>query len=113
MKIAIVGSRKYVHLSRVAAFVESLEPATVVVSGGAKGVDSWAVYCARLRQLETVVYPPEYDLFGDRAPLIRNRKIVEQCDKLYAFWDGKSRGTAYTMKLAKKAGKLAGVFYDD
>jgi len=30
---------------------------------------------------------------------------VEECDCLIAFWDGKSRGTEFTLDYAKQLGK--------
>ena len=45
-----------------------------------------------------------------RAPIIRNRTIVDECDVLFAFWDGISTGTAYTVKYAHQKGKPIKLF---
>ena len=37
--------------------------------------------------------------------MVRNKKIWEEADEGIAFWDGKSRGTKHSFKLAEKAGK--------
>ena len=105
MKIAIVGSRGFPEPERVRAYVRSLKKDDIVISGGAKGVDSWAVEEAKVQGLETQVFPADWDLFGKSAGYRRNVDIVEAADFVVAFWDGKSKGTAHTIKLAQKAGK--------
>ena len=36
--------------------------------------------------------------------MIRNKLIIDECDCALAFWDGKSRGTKYTIDYAKLLG---------
>lgn len=104
-RVAIVGSRKFPDLERVRAYVRSLPADTVIVSGGASGVDTEAEMEADMRGIAVVVYQPLYGSDGKRAPLIRNQRIVDDCDRLVAFWDGKSTGTQHAVGLARKAGK--------
>ena len=104
-KVAIIGSRGYPQLSQVRAYVEKLPADTTVVSGGARGVDTAAEISARLRGLAVEVYAPDYAAHGGRAPLVRNRKIVNAADTVTAFWDGQSTGTAHTIRLARQLGK--------
>ena len=52
-----------------------------------------------------IEFKPDYIKYGQRAPLVRNRWIVEGADQVLAFWDGKSRGTMHTVEYAKKLGK--------
>jgi hypothetical protein len=35
---------------------------------------------------------------------MRNQQMVDQCDKVVAFWDGQSRGTKHTVDLATAKG---------
>lgn len=105
-RIAVVGSREYDNLDLVRRTVQSFEPGTVVISGGARGVDSEAERAAVEAGLETVVHRPDWDTHGKRAAFLRNQQIVEDCDEVYAFWDGKSRGTRMTIDIAYKAGKF-------
>ncbi len=105
MRIAIVGSREYPDLRHVKKYVSELPDGTVVISGGAVGVDRTAVYFARQRGFETVVHLPDWNTHGRSAGIIRNQKIVDDCDELVAFWDGVSNGTADSIKRARKAGK--------
>lgn len=108
MRIAIVGSRKYPDLSVVRDFVNTLPEDTVVISGGAKGVDTVAERAALKRGLETRVHTPLVSdtlRYGFRTSAFnRNQKIVDDCDQLFAFWDGYSRGTLDTLKKAYRAG---------
>ena len=105
-RVAIVGSRTGIKQQQVVDFVNSLPEGTIVVSGGARGVDKWAEEAARVRGLEVDIYPADWNRLGKKAGMIRNRDIVKNADEVVAFWDGKSRGTKNTMELAEQAGKL-------
>lgn len=52
------------------------------------------------------VYKPDWARYGRAAGAIRNKQIVDACDKLIAFWDGKSKGTKISIDMAEKQGKL-------
>ena len=102
MKLAIIGSRDCPPID-IAAHLKYI-PDTIV-SGGARGVDTYAREFAQSHNLNMLEYLPDYDKYGRRAPLVRNKLIVENCDCVLAFWDGKSRGTKYTLDYATKLGK--------
>ncbi len=108
MKVAIVGSRKYPDKAGVVEFVNSLPKDTIIVSGGAKGVDSWAEHAARMRGMERQIYKPlqsEIIKYGfPVAAFNRNQTIVDNADEVVAFWNGLSRGTLDTIKKAYIAG---------
>lgn len=110
MKIAIVGSRKYPMLQHVKTFVRSLPRGSVVVSGGARGVDLVAEREAVRQGLGTDIYLPDWETYGKKAAFRRNAFIVDACDELVAFWDGTSRGTMHTVRLALNAGKAVTVY---
>lgn len=112
MKIGIVGSRDFPCLDLVVAYVKSLPSDTVVVSGGARGVDGAAANAARDAGLVVVEYLPDWSK-GRQAGLERNTLIVEQSDRVVAFWDGKSRGTLDTIRKANRAGKPGDVILAD
>jgi predicted Rossmann fold nucleotide-binding protein DprA/Smf involved in DNA uptake len=102
MRVAIVGSRsiKNIDIDRYIDFTPEL-----IVSGGARGVDSIAEAWAKAKGIKTLIFHPDYAMFGKAAPLKRNVKIVANADMVLAFWDGKSKGTKYTVELARRAGK--------
>ena len=110
VKVAIVGSRTFNSYDEVVAvmstFISSNDvTVTEIVSGGAKGADTYAMDFARRHGLKLIVFFPDYKKYDKQAPLIRNKLIVEECDCLLAFWDGQSRGTKFTLDYAIEKGK--------
>lgn len=101
MKIAIIGSRNIKNIN----LKEYITNADEIVSGGARGVDALAAEYAKQNGIKLTEFLPEYNKYGKGAPLIRNKQIVNYSDKIIAFWDGKSRGTAYTINYAKSINK--------
>ena len=102
MKLAIIGSRTCPPID-IAAHLKYI-PDTIV-SGGAIGADTYAKEFAIKHNLKLIEFLPDYEKYGRKAPLVRNKLIVEECDCLIAFWDGKSRGTKFTLDYAKELGK--------
>jgi hypothetical protein len=90
--------------------VESLPTETIVVSGGAKGVDQWAEEAARLHGLEVVVFRADWKRLGSKAGPLRNKEIVDSVSEVIDFWDMASRGTLNTVVLAVEAGRAVTIF---
>lgn len=101
MRLAIVGSRDCppIDIASHLPFVP-----TAIISGGAVGADTYAREYAIKNKIPLVEYLPEYGRYGRRAPIMRDIKIVENCDFLLAFWNGISRGTKFTINYAKRKG---------
>lgn len=93
------------RMREILAVLRGYGPGTIVVSGGAPGIDSLGADCGRALALAVHEYPADWKTLGKRAGFVRNQTIVDNCDELHAWWDGKSRGTAHTIGLARKAGK--------
>lgn len=106
MRLAIVGSRGWANEAAVKELVEQQPQGTVIVSGGARGVDTMATDAAKAANLGVIVFPADWERHGKMAGMIRNGQIVDCCDQLVAFWDGKSRGTADSINKARADGKL-------
>lgn len=82
-----------------------------IISGGARGVDTFGVeWGVDSNIAEPVIFLPDWERFGKRAGYIRNNDIVETSDIIIAFWDGKSKGTAHSIKLAIDKKKIVLVF---
>jgi hypothetical protein len=114
VKIAIVGSRKYAPMKDVRNFVKALkknDEEYVIVSGGAHGVDRVAEEEAREQGIPVEIYIPNWQAHGKAAGPMRNKKIVDAADAVYAFWDGESRGTKSSIDLAEGAGKPCYITY--
>ena len=101
MRIAIIGSRTITDVP-IASYISASDE---IVSGGAKGVDACAAAYARKNGLRLTEFLPQYERFGQAAPLIRNRLIVDYADKIIVFWDGISRGTQSVIRYARQTGK--------
>jgi predicted Rossmann-fold nucleotide-binding protein len=116
VRLAIIGTREKFLADpagvrkRVQEFVAALPRETVVISGGARGVDSYAADAARLYGNPLVVYPADWEAAPRVAGFIRNTAIAQQSDLVVAFWDGHSAGTHDTLKKARKLGKEIQVF---
>ena len=101
MRLAIIGSRTCPPVD-IASFLPFV-PDTIV-SGGAKGADTYAKEYAIMNNIPIIEFLPDYRKYGRKAPLMRNLQIVDNCDFLLAFWDGTSRGTKFTIDYAEKRG---------
>lgn len=101
MKLAIVGSRK------ISADIGKHIPegVTEIVSGGAAGIDTLAAEYARNNGIKLTEILPDYSRYKRAAPLKRNQLISEYADGALAFWDGKSKGTLYTIEQFRKLNK--------
>jgi len=102
MPLAIIGSRDCPAVD-IEAYLDEVPDA--IVSGGAKGAEAHAKYFAQRHGIKVIEFLPDYAKYGKSAPLVRNKQIIDNCDEVLAFWDGKSRGTKYTIDYAEKMGK--------
>lgn len=108
MKVAIIGSRNITSFNLTPHIPEDV---TQIVSGGAVGIDTLARNYAISHGIELLEFLPEYEKYGRSAPIIRNKKIIEASDIILAIWDGKSRGTLFSINNAKQRGKKVIVVY--
>jgi hypothetical protein len=112
-RIAIIGSRTFPAPELVNRFVVELPAGSVVVSGAARGVDTYAEEAAKAHGIETLIFHADWDGLGRKAGPIRNEKIIANADRVVAFWDGKSRGTLNAIYLATRAGLPVEIFGPD
>jgi predicted Rossmann fold nucleotide-binding protein DprA/Smf involved in DNA uptake len=112
MKVGIAGSRERTDAKSVVDYIDSLGENDVVISGGCRGVDTWAEIAAKRRGLKTIVFLPEKPPKGapkhewTKAFYARNLQIAEACDVLVAFVSPKRKGgTENTINHAEKLGK--------
>lgn len=102
VRVGVVGSRDFDRLDVVAEVIKGLPRNSIVVSGGARGVDQAAEQAALDCGLPVIVHRPDWDRFGRGAGIIRNGQIISDSDVVIAFWDGESKGTLDSMRKAQK-----------
>ena len=102
MNLAIVGSRSIKDFDLSPYISEDVD---TVISGGAEGIDSLAERYADLHRLSKYILRPRYSVYGRHAPLKRNEKMVDMADAVLVIWDGKSKGTQYTINYSKNKNK--------
>ncbi len=114
---AVIGSRfpadPVMVRRQVRVFVGHLDDADSIVTGDARGVDSWAAGAARKRGIPVEAVPAEWEKYGRRAGMLRNPVIVGKADVVIAFWDGSSPGTKNGLDHAKRQGKPRVVVWAD
>jgi hypothetical protein len=116
MKVAIVGTRDFTDNQKIFdTFVKVTEDLhiTEIVSGGARGVDTAAVYVASCLGVPVREFKANWRRFGKSAGILRNTEIVDYSDKVVAFLSRSSMGTFDTIRKATKAGKLHKILYVD
>jgi predicted Rossmann-fold nucleotide-binding protein len=110
--VAVVGSRDGVDeqalCDRLSAMLAIARP-RAVVSGGARGVDTIARRTAERLGIRVQEFLPDYERHGRAAPLVRNGQIAEACTEMWAFWDGRSRGTHDAIVKAARLGRLVAI----
>lgn len=109
-RVGIVGSRRRTDPDTVSRFVTSLPAGTMIVTGGARGPDSWAESAARAADLPVQVFRPELKDVRNRGEASRryydrNQLIVDHSDELVALVaSDRKGGTEDTIRRAVKRG---------
>lgn len=103
MKTIIAGSRD-ITSDKVLYVLDSLNDVTEVISGGAKGPDSFGEQWGLSKGIPVKRFPANWNEYGKSAGMVRNIKMLEYADWLVAFWDGKSKGTKHIIDNAPKYG---------
>lgn len=101
MKLLVTGSRSFNDKEIVEEFFDNYEGnIELIIHGGARGADALAEKYAIKNNINSKVVRP---IFPDKKEyyLHRNAEMVAMCDEVVAFWDGKSRGTMFTMQYAQ------------
>lgn len=80
-----------------------------IVGGAIEGVDGDAYHWAQSNSINTTVVRANWNKYGKAAGPIRNKEMADfarklRCKFCIAIWDGQSRGTLNTIKLAAERG---------
>lgn len=108
-RLAVVGSRSFKDKERLFAQLDKLKNIDLLISGGAIGTDSFAQEYAKKKGLNIMIlYPRWQKEDGTRdlgAGYKRNIEIIKIATHVLIVWDGKSRGTAHDIEIAKREKK--------
>lgn len=114
IKLGIVGTRTYTDYNKFLEVVHAILDRygivpSVIVSGGADGVDTLAEDYAKEFEIAPQVFEAKWidenGLFDRGAGMKRNAFIIEYADFVIAIWDGKSKGTKNSITRAKNLNK--------
>lgn len=108
-RIAVIGSRGFSDYSffreKLEYLIQNIKGEIEFVSGGCKsGGDALISQYCEENNLKLTEYLPDWDTHGKKAGFLRNQLIVDDATHLIAFWDGKSKGTLSSIKMAEKKG---------
>ena len=111
MNVAIVGSRSITDMEFLRQTMESedVPTPTMIVSGGALGVDSLAQSYAKEHGLPIKIHYPNWNEHGKAAGFKRNVSIVEDSDFVLVLWDGDSSGALHDVHLSVMKRKMCKV----
>ncbi len=102
MELLIAGSRSITSFDLSPHIPADVD---LIITGGAKGVDTLAEAYARERGIPTVTVKPVYKKYGRAAPVVRDKEMVDMADAVLVVWDGRSRGSKHTADYACERGK--------
>lgn len=110
-RVIIAGTRDFSNYDLMCSKMDTLlknrlegGDEIVVVCGMARGADALGYQYAMERGFEVKEFPADWDKFGRRAGILRNREMAKNADAVVAFWDGVSRGTRDMIEVAKQNG---------
>ncbi len=115
MKLITAGSRNFIDYDLFKQEVANIigdNTDVTIVSGMARGADAMGVKYADDNNLALKKFPADWDRYGKSAGYRRNEEMAAYADTCICFWDGKSKGTAHMIDLAKRYGlKIKVVIY--
>ena len=94
MRTIVAGSRECHHYHIVCQAIEEADwQITTVISGCARGVDTFGEQYAAEHGIPVERHPADWEHYGKAAGPIRNAEMAEVADALIAFWNGQSPGS--------------------
>lgn len=113
MNLGVIGSRDLTDKKRVWDEIERFlsdngihRENLIIVSGGARGPDTFAEEWAIKKKVSRIIYVPKWELEGkSKASQNRNKLIADTCHKILCFHDGKSTGCMMAVSFARGQNK--------
>lgn len=113
MKLIVAGSREGIPKAVVFQVLDEeldVDEDLEIVSGGARGVDKYAEQWAFHNNVDIKRFPADWKTLGKKAGFIRNAEMSRYADALFAFWDGKSKGTKHMIDVMADLKKPTAIF---
>jgi hypothetical protein len=113
MKCIIAGSR-IASLTNVIEAISKCpfsEKITEVVSGCARGADSYGELIAEEYNIPVKRFPADWLKYKKRAGILRNIEMANYADAVIAVWDRKSTGTRHMIETALERNLMLFVHY--
>ena len=120
LRIIVAGSRDFKDYTllrdTLMYYLTDMDDADVVdnpsqvkfISGTARGADVLGEQFAYTYEYDVIRFPPDWDTYGKSAGYRRNAEMAKYASEaygvLFAFWDGKSKGTKHMIDLANRYG---------
>ena len=82
-----------------------------IISGGAIGADKLGARFAKDNLISLTEILPDWKTHGCSAGFKRNADIITACDEVICFWDGVSKGSADSLRIAKAQKKPTVIVY--
>lgn len=117
LKVGVIGSRTITNKSLIYKALDAFatraslqKDQIVVLSGGAKGVDTLAQEWCREREVPFILFKPYFLVdnkaaYNPRHYFTRNKQIIDNSDTILAFWDGETKGTSWGISYSRKQRK--------
>lgn len=104
MKVLVCGGHDYNKYFVIYDSLDKLEiTPTLIISGEARGADSWAKQWANDRNIKYKGYPADWNLYGAKAGYYRNKQMLEEGNpELVVAFPGE-KGTRMMISLANNA----------
>lgn len=112
IKLLIAGTRTFNDYHLLQKILSKVKSEIIeIVSGTARGADTLGERYAMEHNISIKRFYPDWDSFGKRAGMLRNREMAKYTDKAIVFWDGESRGTKNMIDEMKKLNREVIIVY--
>lgn len=102
-RVLYSGSREYIDIDSIKKSIDSLLPKTTIIVGDATGCDQIVRDIASAKDLQVEIYYADWNIYGERAGMIRNAIMFESgVDSARFFIKNNSKGASNALMLAKK-----------
>lgn len=101
----VINCSTYEKVSNILEKELEIKEISLVIHGGAKGVDTSVEEWCNKHNIKTQKFRPDQEKYNNYklALLKRNDEMISKADKVLAIWDGSSNGTKYVIENTKES----------